>query len=49
MNADKGRGSKIPYIANSTIFVHMSHLHNVSRQFDLQNGVVQPDDFGCVL
>ena len=21
----------------------MSHLHNVSRQFDLQNGLVQPD------
>ena len=41
---------KKPKYIDSTIFLHMSHLHNnVSRQFDLQNGVVQPDDIGCVL
>ena len=35
---------------NSTIFLlYLAHLHDVSRQFDPQNGMIQPDDIGCVL
>ena len=28
----------------STNLLYLTHLHNVSRQFDPQNGILQPDE-----